>query len=355
MAVKFKVFISSVQKELAEERREVKNFMTKDPLLSRFIEDVFLFEDIPASDCSPDNIYLSEVAKCDIYIGIFGNQYGWKNEDGKSPTELEFDYATETNRERLIFVKGSDDSTREKEMKALVRKAGEQLTRRRFSDTNALIREIYASFVGFLENKGALSTTPFDDSVCSRATLDDIDPKQIELFIKQAEAKGRLNIKGNRSLEAILSNFNLLRDGKPTNSAILLFGKIPNKFFNNIQLHCFHFFGTKKKKPIASQQPYEGRLFELIDQAEEFVLGKIDRRVGVRKQGAQAPVEFEVPPEVISEAIVNAVAHRDYNSNGFVQVFVFSDRIEVWNPGELPACLTPELLKNPMRHYLGIH
>ncbi len=158
MPVKYKIFISSVQKELEEERRVIKNYILQDPLLSRLIDDVFLFEDIPAGDRKPDDIYLSEVAKCDIYIGIFGNKYGWKNKDGKSPTELEFDYATETHRERLIFIKGDDDSAREPEMRNLIHKAGEQLTRRRFSDTEALIREVYASLVEFLENKGALRT-----------------------------------------------------------------------------------------------------------------------------------------------------------------------------------------------------
>ncbi len=120
MAEKYTIFISSVQKELADERRAVKDFILNDPLFSRFIENVFLFEDIPAGDQTPDNLYLSEVEKCDIFIGIFGNKYGWKNEDGKSPTELEFDYATEKSRERLIFVKGDDDSARESEMKDLI-------------------------------------------------------------------------------------------------------------------------------------------------------------------------------------------------------------------------------------------
>ena len=49
----------------------------------------------------------------------------------------------------------------------------------------------------------------------------------------------------------------------------------------------------------------------------------------------------------ILEAIVNAVAHRNYRSNGFVQVIVFADRMEVWNPGELPPELTPQLLREP--------
>lgn len=91
---RYKIFISSVQKELATERRAVKDFITHDPLLSRFVSDVFLFEDIPAGDRKPDDIYLGEVEQCDIYLAILGNKYGWKNEDGKSPTELEFEHAT---------------------------------------------------------------------------------------------------------------------------------------------------------------------------------------------------------------------------------------------------------------------
>ena len=82
---RYRIFVSSVQKELAEERRAVKDFITRDPLLSRFIPDIFLFEDIPAQDRKPDDIYLREVEQRDIYLAIFGYEYGWKNEEGKSP------------------------------------------------------------------------------------------------------------------------------------------------------------------------------------------------------------------------------------------------------------------------------
>ncbi|HEY5492943.1 MAG TPA: ATP-binding protein [Gemmatimonadaceae bacterium] len=47
------------------------------------------------------------------------------------------------------------------------------------------------------------------------------------------------------------------------------------------------------------------------------------------------------------EAIVNAVAHRDYASNASVQVMLFSDRLEIWNPGELPSTLTLASLREP--------
>ena len=69
--------------------------------------------------------------------------------------------------------------------------------------------------------------------------------------------------------------------------------------------------------------------------------------VGTRERSTQAPVAYEMLPEVVREAIVNAVAHRDYTSNGSVQVMLFADRLEVWNPGTLPPSLTPEQLRHP--------
>jgi len=61
--------------------------------------------------------------------------------------------------------------------------------------------------------------------------------------------------------------------------------------------------------------------------------------VGTRERSTQAPVTYEMPPEVVRKAIVNAVLHRDYTSSGSVQVMLFSDRLEVWNPGTLPPSL----------------
>jgi predicted HTH transcriptional regulator len=58
-------------------------------------------------------------------------------------------------------------------------------------------------------------------------------------------------------------------------------------------------------------------------------------------------VDYELPREAVAEAIVNALAHRDYASNASVQVMLFADRLEVWNPGELPPPLTVERLRRP--------
>jgi ATP-dependent DNA helicase RecG len=51
--------------------------------------------------------------------------------------------------------------------------------------------------------------------------------------------------------------------------------------------------------------------------------------------------------KAVREAVVNAVAHRDYASNASVQIMLFADRLEVWNPGDLPAGLTPDKLRKP--------
>ena len=90
----------------------------------------------------------------------------------------------------------------------------------RFTDIPGLIREVYASLVESLENRGALATRPFDDSLCDGATLQDIDNEQVTSFVETAEAKGRLALKGSRAMKAVLQNFNLLRDCKPTLSLI---------------------------------------------------------------------------------------------------------------------------------------
>lgn len=69
-----KLFVSSVQNELAEERRAVKSFIESDPLLRRFFS-VFLFEDLAAGDRRADAVYIEELDRSDLYIGIFGYEY----------------------------------------------------------------------------------------------------------------------------------------------------------------------------------------------------------------------------------------------------------------------------------------
>ena len=101
-----RIFVSSVQREFADERVALRDYVRGDPLLRRFF-DVFVFEDVPATDRRPDDLYLEEVERCDLYAALFGYGYGFEDDQGLSPTEREFDRATEVSAHRLIFVKGT--------------------------------------------------------------------------------------------------------------------------------------------------------------------------------------------------------------------------------------------------------
>ncbi len=346
MSAKQRIFISSVQKELALERRAVKHFIYADPLLSRFFE-VFLFEDLPAADLRADAVYLSEVDHCTLYLGLFGNDYGFEDTQGISPTEHEFERATTLGKPRLIYVRGGTDDARHPKMQALVRKAGDQLIRRRFGDTPELIAAVNASLVEHLARTGALRTSPFDATACDGATLADLSADKLALFLARAQSQRGFALDPATPMQAALTHLNLLDAGQPSHAAILLFGQAPQRFLPSSELKCMHFHGTGVSKPIPSYHIYKGTVFELVDQALDFVLSKIARAVGTRAASAQAPVDYELPREAVAEAIVNAVAHRDYTSNASVQVMLFADRLEIWNPGELPPQLTVDNLRRP--------
>src|SRR5690606_4481789 len=112
-------------------------------------------------------------------------------------------------------------------------------------------------------------------------------------------------------------------NGKLTNAAILLFGKNPQRFFINSEVRCASFAGTVVEKPIPPYKVFKGTTFELVDQALEFVLNKLDYRIETRAEQVAMPGSYEIPKEVVAEAIVNSIAHRDYTSNASVQIMVF--------------------------------
>lgn len=345
-ATRLKIFISSAQKELETERRAVKTFIENDPLLRRFFS-VFLFEDLPASDQQADAVYLTEVDRCAVYLGLFGNDYGFEDSDGLSPTEREFDHATLQGKPRLIFVKGSDDKNRHPKMQALIRKAGSQLIRRRFTTVSDLTAAIYASLVDHLESCGVIQSRPFEERPCPDATLNDLNDQAVANFVRLARLGRQFPLPENTPSGEVLTHLHLLCEGQPTNAAILLFGRDPQRFLPCAEVRCMHFHDTEIQRPVPFYRIFKGTVFDQVDMAVDFVMSKLNRSVGTRAVSNQAPVRYEIPPDVIFEAIVNAFAHRDYTSAGAVQVSVFSDRVEVWNPGVLPAPLTTESLRHP--------
>ena len=341
------IFISSVQKELSDERKALRNFILENRLFSRHF-NVFLFEDLPAKDQRPDNLYLDKVDKCTIFLALYAKEYGWEDpKDGISPTEREFDFATELSKHRLVFLKQMGKEKQSPKMASLTTKAKSQLTYKRFSSVANLTSLVYDSLIEYLEDRGTIQNKPFDETVCPGASLSDVSPEKIKWFLKTARQERNLNLTTTASLEETLTHLKILKNGELSNAAMLLFARDAQKCATSAVIKCAIFHGVEVAKPIPSHQVFEGTLFDQVDSAVDFVMEKLHRTVGSRKAGAQAPVRYEAPKEAITEIIVNAVAHRDYTSNASVQIFIFSDRIEVSNPGHLPKGLTPEGLAKP--------
>ena len=139
-----RIFLSSVQKEFAAERAALRGYLRGDALMRRFFE-VFLFEEVPAANRRADSVYLDEVDGCDLYIGLFGNDYGFEDAEGVSPTQREFARAAVRHKPRLVFVKGAGDAGKHPKMQALIGHAGSELIRRRFVTTAELIAAVYSA------------------------------------------------------------------------------------------------------------------------------------------------------------------------------------------------------------------
>lgn len=344
MTHEIKVFISSVQREFAKERRQLCDYIRNDSLLGQFFEP-FIFEDMPASEMSAQKAYLTQAAECHIYLGIFGTQYGYVDAEGVSPTEREYDTATEHFVHRLTYTLDTDKSRHPKEQ-AFINKVEQNVVRRAFTTYEELRTAVYNSLIDYLVQKEIIRCVPFDAASHPVATFNDIDLERVRTFVNKAKEKRNFPLTFADGIGKILSSIHVLTDdGRLTNSALLLFAKDPQQFFRTSEVRCAQFYGTKVEKPIRNYQVFTGSLFEMIDKAVGFVMSRIDARVGTRDHSVDAPVDYELPESAVAEAIANAVAHRDYTSNASVQVMLFRDRLEIWNPGRLPKGFTVQKLR----------
>jgi hypothetical protein len=306
---KIKVFISSVQSEFAVERMELHDYLLSDALLGKFFEP-FLFELLPATDQSVSQMYLREIEQSNIYIGLCGSTYGFEDLEGISATEREFNHATLHHKTRFVFITEHSSHQRHEKENAFIQKAQSVLVRKCFCSVEELKLSVYTSLINYLIEKEIIRTAPFDASFNDRASLEAIDTDKLKDFVRLAKSKRGFPLAETSTAEAILTHLNLYSEGKLTNAAILLFGKEPQRFFINSEIRCASFYGTMVEKPIPSYKVFKGDVFELVNQAEEFVLSKLDYAIGTRAESTSIPGAYEIPKEIISEAIVNAVAHR---------------------------------------------
>ena len=159
-----------------------------------------------------------------------------------------------------------------------------------------------------------------------------------------------------------------------TLAGLVLFGKDPKRFLPHAKIDAVAYFGTEKDYdakerrtltgPILPLRGVDGTLLEpgLVEQAVDFVRRNIET---VRlADGVRREERWDYPSEVVREAMVNAIVHRDYSLSGTdIELSIYADRMEIVSPGRLANSVTParmragcrsarnELLKDVMRDY----
>ena len=189
----------------------------------------------------------------------------------------------------------------------------------------------------------------WDERVCEDASFDDIDEDKVHLFLQRAKYERRLELDPRTPGREALENLGLVSGGKPTNAAILLFGKNPQRFFSQAELRCARFKGVKPLEFI-DLKVFDGTILEQRDDALEFVQEHIELHAKI--VGLERLEIWEYPLDAIREAITNAICHRDYEISATVQVRIFDDRLEIWGCGPLPEPLSVEDLKKRHRSIL---
>lgn len=339
MITKFKVFVSGNQNELKEERLAVREAILENAVLNKFF-DVFIFEEVPAKGKSPVMTYLKEVDDSDIYIGIIGNDYGIKGKDGIASTEKEFRRFSKSKRQKkelLFYIKGRDNTRRDKNIQRLIKVIKEDYIYRRFMAIEELKNQVLNSLIAYLDEQGIISKIPFDQLICREASYSNIDEKEAKTFLKNRAIKLKVNIPRISIREFLIKTLKIVKeqDGewKPTNTAILFFGKNPQNYIPQSEIRIARFKGTTRMEFIDSKE-IGGSIYKMLEEVEAFL--KRNTRL------ANKIVEFkrvdipEYPFEAIREAVINAIAHRDYTRRGApIKISIFDDRVEVDNPGGL--------------------
>lgn len=177
----------------------------------------------------------------------------------------------------------------------------------------------------------------YDELPCHQASKKDIDYRfGSELFSKVSK---KFTKQIARSIEVLVSHQG---HEVPSVAGVLLFGNQEKRseIFPNAMIRCARFEGNSKVNFIDQLD-----VFEPLPLAAEIVLGFVRKHtmVGYEIEAVRRKEIFQYSPQVIREAVINALVHTDYSIKGSnIQIAIFDDRIEITNPGALPFGLSLE-------------
>ena len=337
-----KVFISSYQKEFAEERRFLYEELKKDSFFSETVE-LFVFEIDSGNSLPSDEVFVGAVEESDVYIGLIGEHYGNPYKGDVSATEYEFNAYSSKKHDYFFFVKKCDK--RDEGSQAFLERVRDLNKYKNFTTKEELLSEVKRVLRKFIDAK--LESTDFDSEILLDSSIDDVDPEAVELFkdaLREPKIKELFEV---RDLDKILEyigagkidytgTFHLNKAGA------LFFAKDITKFDIEHEIKMVRFNGIEAYDIIDKLFSHES-FFKLIKDFDNFFTR--NTRMGGTVKGWERIVLPEYPDEAVREAFINAIAHRDYTlTGGFITFYIYDDRIEIASPGKLPFPLTVETL-----------
>jgi ATP-dependent DNA helicase RecG len=158
---------------------------------------------------------------------------------------------------------------------------------------------------------------------------DNLDADIMKAFRREAHISN--NVEDDQLLENIQA---FTEDGDVKRGAILFFAKHPENLFFHAVVRCIQFKGTDKLH-IIDDKTFGGSLVFQYEQALNWIEDKLKVEYEIKGTGPRTE-KWEMPLDVFREAIINALAHRDYYEQGaFTNVEIYDDRVEITNPGGL--------------------
>lgn len=186
------------------------------------------------------------------------------------------------------------------------------------------------------------NTADFETETVPGARRDDLDADIIRDFLDQREGRGAPRV---LAMDEMLFEIGAIdREGNPTTTGILLFGRKPQMFFPQSGIVFVKFSGTEPRGDdggigYGRRDELSGNLARIIERAWNIIFEEM--RVGATVNGLERAELLEYPRFAVREALVNAVAHRDYRIRGRrIEVRMYADRLEIISPGGLPGYMT---------------
>lgn len=184
----------------------------------------------------------------------------------------------------------------------------------------------------------------YDVSPCRDASMNDIDQDAfLKNYLPLAVSQDILE-RDDRDIKdkmASLRLYDKVRDC-PTNAAMLLFGRNVEYFFPGAYIQYVQFEGKDNASEIVNQNEFRGNLLSMLPVLTTFVETSVVKKWPVPISALQEKIQYNYPEWAIRELLMNAVMHRDYSGNTPTKFYIYSDRLEITNPGGLYGNARPE-------------